>query len=163
MRADVSPRMVDCVVAAYLLNPLKSDWNCESVASGFLNESIPAREEVLGKSVNMLTDPVAISDFALTEADVALRSAPLLLKSLEDAGMLPLFRDVEMPLTYVLASMESNGICASKDKLKEYSDKFADCLYDAMEKYAEGTGIKIRTDKRDGDRDIEANFAVLRR
>ncbi len=123
MRADVSPRMVDCVVAAYLLNPLKSDWNCESVASGFLNESIPAREEVLGKSVNMLTDPVAISDFALTEADVALRSAPLLLKSLEDAGMLPLFRDVEMPLTYVLASMESNGICASKDKLKEYSDK----------------------------------------
>ena len=115
--------MVDCVVAAYLLNPLKSDWNCESVASGFLNESIPAREEVLGKSVNMLTDPVAISDFALTEADVALRSAPLLLKSLEDAGMLPLFRDVEMPLTYVLASMESNGICASKDKLKEYSDK----------------------------------------
>ena len=110
--------MVDCVVAAYLLNPLKSDWNCESVASGFLNESIPAREEVLGKSVNMLTDPVAISDFALTEADVALRSASLLLKSLEDAGMLPLFRDVEMPLTYVLASMESNGICASKDKPK---------------------------------------------
>ena len=37
--------------------------------------------------------------------------------------MLPLFRDVEMPLTYALASMESNGICASKDKLKEYSDK----------------------------------------
>ena len=42
------------------------------------------------------------------------------------------------------------------------SDKFAECLYDAMERYSDGTGIKIRTDKRDGDRDIEANFAVLK-
>ena len=42
------------------------------------------------------------------------------------------------------------------------SDKFAECLYDAMEKYSDYTGIKIRTDKRDGDRDIEANFAVLK-
>ena len=42
------------------------------------------------------------------------------------------------------------------------SDKFAECLYDAMEYYSKTTGIKIRTDKRDGDRDIEANFAVLK-
>ena len=42
------------------------------------------------------------------------------------------------------------------------SDKFAECLYDAIECYSKGTGIKIRTDKRDGDRDIEANFAVLK-
>ena len=42
------------------------------------------------------------------------------------------------------------------------SDKFAECLYDAMERYSKGYDIKIRTDKRDGDRDIEANFAVLK-
>lgn len=42
------------------------------------------------------------------------------------------------------------------------SDKFADCLYDAMESYSKEAGIKIRTDKRDGDRDCEANFAVLK-
>lgn len=42
------------------------------------------------------------------------------------------------------------------------SDKLADCLYDAMEYWSKDTGIKIRTDKRDGDRDCEANFAVLK-
>ena len=42
------------------------------------------------------------------------------------------------------------------------SDKFAECLYDEMEKYSDYTGINIRTDKRDGDRDCEANFAVLK-
>lgn len=42
------------------------------------------------------------------------------------------------------------------------SDKLAECLYDAMECYSKGHDIKIRTDKRDGDRDCEANFAVLK-
>ena len=42
------------------------------------------------------------------------------------------------------------------------SDKFAECLYDAMEYWSKGLDIKIRTDKRDGDRDCEANFAVLK-
>lgn len=42
------------------------------------------------------------------------------------------------------------------------SDKLAECLYDEIEKHSDYTGIKIRTDKRDGDRDCEANFAVLK-
>ena len=42
------------------------------------------------------------------------------------------------------------------------SDKLAECLYDSMECYSKGYDIKIRTDKRDGDRDCEANFAVLK-
>ena len=42
------------------------------------------------------------------------------------------------------------------------SDKLAECLYDAIERYSKEADIKIRTDKRDGDRDCEANFAVLK-
>ena len=123
LRTDVSSSLTDCTVAAYLLNPLKSDWNSESIASGFLGESIPSREDVLGKTLNMLTDVSDISRFAAAEARTALRSAPVLIGSLEESGMLPLFRETEMPLTYVLAAMENNGICASREKLKEYSDK----------------------------------------
>lgn len=126
IRRDLSAKMVDCVVAAYLLNPLKSDWDCESVASGFLGESIPSREELLGKTLTMLTDQSAIERFAASESDVALRSAPVLLAALKDSGMLTLFREVEMPLTCVLASMENNGIFASRENLKEYSDKLGE-------------------------------------
>lgn len=41
------------------------------------------------------------------------------------------------------------------------SDIFADCLYDAAESIFPKLGLKIRTDKRDGDRDWESDFTVI--
>lgn len=38
---------------------------------------------------------------------------------------------------------------------------YADKLYDAAEEILKPAGVRIRTDKSDGDRDIEANFTVI--
>jgi N-acetylmuramoyl-L-alanine amidase len=73
--------------------------------------------------------------------------------------------------------MSAGGWCCFTSKGETKSDAFAECLYDAAEKHLydyirnfpakKAKGLydskqrPIRTDKVDGDRDFEANFAVL--
>lgn len=57
--------------------------------------------------------------------------------------------------------MTARGWEAWTSKGQTMGDKLADCLYDAAQKYLPA-GTKIRTDLTDGDRDKEANLAVVR-
>lgn len=69
--------------------------------------------------------------------------------------------------------MPGRGWCAWTTKGQTPGDKLAECLYDAAESnlagYAktfskadwEHNKVHIRTDKRDGDRDLESNYYVL--
>lgn len=56
--------------------------------------------------------------------------------------------------------MSARGWEAWTSKGQTQGDKLADCLYDAAKKYLP-QGTKIRTDMSDGDKDKEAQFAVL--
>ncbi|MBD5196687.1 MAG: N-acetylmuramoyl-L-alanine amidase [Bacteroidales bacterium] len=61
--------------------------------------------------------------------------------------------------------MTARGWEAWTSKGQTQGDKLADCLYDAAEKVLRPklTGVKIRTDMADGDRDKESNFIILYR
>ena len=56
--------------------------------------------------------------------------------------------------------MTARGWEAWTSKGQTMADKLAECLYDAAQRHLPA-GTKIRTDMADGDRDKEANFAVL--
>ena len=56
--------------------------------------------------------------------------------------------------------MSARGWEAWTSKGQTQGDKLAECLYDAAQRHLPA-GTKIRTDMADGDRDKEANFAVL--
>lgn len=58
--------------------------------------------------------------------------------------------------------MKANGWQCHTTRGKTKSDDLAEYLYDAAEEILEPQGIKIRTDKTDGDRDIENDFYVIK-
>ncbi len=118
-------RLFDCVVAAYLLDPLKSDWSSDTVSAAYLSKTIPTRAELFGKkdlAAQAEEDDFAgkISTLAAASADTALRAQKPLEEALADRKMGKLFREVEMPLTQVLAEMENTGIVTSREELLRY-------------------------------------------
>ena len=99
----------DVILAAYLLNPLKSDYEYEDVA----------REQL-----NLLIDEkVGSAEKACYEAYTAYAAAPVLDTKLKEAGMDRLFYDIEMPLVFTLFDMEQTGVRIEAEALKIYGDE----------------------------------------
>ncbi len=115
----------DILLAAYLLNPLKNDYDTETIAGEHLGLMIPDVKQVCGKDDyirTMETKPQEFQDFACFQAYVCLMSAQVLRTKLEKEGMLSLLYDIEMPLTRVLYEMEKSGIMVRPDELKAYGE-----------------------------------------
>lgn len=115
----------DILLAAYLLNPLKSDYDAETIANEHLGLMIPDKKQVCGKASyagTMEEKPQEFQKFACFQAYVALKAAGVLKKKLEEQGMLSLLYDIEMPLTRVLYEMEQSGIMVMPDELKAYGE-----------------------------------------
>lgn len=96
----------DVTLAAYLLNPLKSDYDYEDVA-----------REQLGILIDEKLDGCAKACY---EAYTAFAAAPLLKNKLEEAGMERLFSQIEMPLVFTLYDMEQAGVRVEGEALKVY-------------------------------------------
>lgn len=124
--AAVWEHTFDTQVAAYLLNPLKSDYTPEDIASEFCAMTVPSYAERFGKkkiAEAFAEERDALLTYAGALSGIALRAYPVLRKRLEETGMYaPLFCAIEMPLTWVLHAMEQEGIIAKRGALKEYGD-----------------------------------------
>lgn len=66
-----------------------------------------------------------IAEYAGEVANTSMLSASVIETKLEASKMAGLMREVEMPLSYVLYSMEKEGIICRRDALKEYGDKLS--------------------------------------
>ncbi len=136
----------DRTIAAYLLNPLKSGYPYDEVAKDYLGMVFPSREELLGKRtlVEVLEkDPDAALKLVCSEAYVSWKSQPILLRQLEETGMLSLFSEVEMPLVFVLSDMEREGICMDAGALREYAQELSVSIDELEKKIYEQAGEKF--------------------
>lgn len=115
----------DVLIGAYLLNPLKSDYDLEAIASEHLGMMIPGAAQVLGKltpSQAFVQRPKEVADYYCYGAYVAGRARAVLVGKLKDAGMDRLMREIEMPLSLVLYDMEREGVAVRREELKAYGD-----------------------------------------
>lgn len=115
----------DILLAAYLLNPLKNDYDIAAIAGEHLALLIPDRQQACGKASYRKTaedKPREFQEYACFQAYVCLMAASVLREKLVEQGMLALLYDIEMPLTKVLYDMEQYGIMVRPDELKAYSD-----------------------------------------
>ena len=113
----------DILLAAYLLNPLKNDYEAEDIANEYLGLTIPDRNQVCGKATyadSYEKNPREIVEFACFNAYVCLAAAPILRDKLKEQGMYRLMYEIEMPLTRVLYDMEQYGVLVKPDELKAY-------------------------------------------
>ena len=99
----------DAIIAAYLLNPLKNDYEFSDVAREQLDILIDDKMETMQK--------------AFYEAYTAFASQRILLEKLKEAQMDELFFNIEMPLVFTLYQMEKNGVKVEAPALRVYGEQ----------------------------------------
>ena len=152
----ITRNLFDCKIAAYLLNPLKNDYEMADIASEYLGITLQTWSELFGKA-----------DFATTwrsrkeecvrylakEVYALQRVQPILEGALEESGMYKLFRELEMPVSYVLFDMEREGILVKPEELKAYGEALSgriDELEHAIHEAA-GEAFNINSPKQLGE------------
>ena len=117
--------MFDAQIAAYLLNPLKSEYTYDDIAREYLGEMLPAKEDLLGKlsyAKAALEKEEELAKSICYMAYTALKARQPLLDALEAVDMKKLYTDMEMPLLFALSDMEKEGIRVNAEELKEYGE-----------------------------------------
>ena len=116
----------DATVAAYLLNPLKSDYTYEDVAREQLDLIIEEKSEAYIK--------------VCYEAYTAYKASDILLARLEEMQMDRLFQEIEMPLVFTLYDMEQNGVRADGEALRIYSSQLGARIEELEKEICEEAG-----------------------
>ena len=104
----------DTLVAAYLIEPARASYELDELGAeyGFELEAEPATDEETAALVR--------------HADLSRRLAPLMRERLEERGLVGLYEQVELPLTEVLAAMESAGVRIDTYRMGEITARLAD-------------------------------------
>ncbi len=126
--------MFDTMLAHYLLQP-ELRHNMDYMAEVYLGYKTIHIDELIGpkgKGQRSMRDlrPEEVYEYAAEDADVTLRLKNLLEPRLREAGVWPLFAEVEMPLVRVLAEMEMNGVRIDTASLKETSQMLTQRMND---------------------------------
>ena len=103
----------DVLLGAYLLNPLKNDYSYDDIAVEYLNLIIPSYNELCEKR----DEATAFKDctdnyvrYCCMSAYSAGKAMPVIKEKLVAQGMYDLYRDIELPVAYVLHNMENAGM-----------------------------------------------------
>ena len=123
VRVAEAKHCTDTTIAAYLLNPLKNEYTYDDLAKDILGQMVPSQVDLLGKlKIKKAADekPEALELLACYQAYTCIYAKDQLLEQLEEHGMKKLYEEIEMPLVFVLADMEKEGIRAEKAELEAY-------------------------------------------
>ena len=122
---EVAEPIFDTMVAAYLANPGRRQYNLDALALDYFGHKMIPLEDLLGpKKRDRRMDEVPIDDvaeYAVEDSCLTWRLKERLAQELQEKGLSALARDVEMPLVPVLASMEEAGVAVDTKVLAEIS------------------------------------------
>ena len=120
----VYPISFDTMLAAYLLDS-NDEHNMDHLADRYLNYKTITFKELIAGDKN-ITDPsqvdiAKLKDYAAEDADVTLQLSRILKPQINDNEMKDLLYKMEIPLSIVLAKMESSGVKLDTQMLDDYS------------------------------------------
>jgi DNA polymerase-1 len=112
-RAGTEPAE-DTMLMAYLIEPARATYALDDLAADY--------------GVELKPEPAAEEETAalVRAAAATLRLVEPLRGRLDERGLLPLYRDVELPLTGVLAAMEEAGVKIDTYRMGEITARLAD-------------------------------------
>ena len=122
----------DIGVAAYLLNPLKSDYPMDEIAKDELGIFIPSWEETFGKlKLDKIMDPEddsqvdKVLELSAANALVAARAVEKLNERLIENDAMKLYQNIELPLVFTLSDMEKVGMIMDREALISYGEELS--------------------------------------
>jgi DNA polymerase-1 len=145
--ATVHPIAMDTMVAAYLLDPGKQSYRLEELSREYLGHQMITYAEVAGRGKTQIGfDQVEVETatrYSAEDADVTFRLARQLGPQIQEAGLEPLLREVELPLVRVLALMERHGVKVDTAILGILSRRFAEIARGAERRIFEIAGVEF--------------------
>ncbi len=112
----------DTMIASYVLDSSRSSHSMDNLALAFLERTNLSIKDLIGTGKNQKRfDEVPLelaSPYAAEDADVTLQLNEKLSPMIhQESSLEKLYREVEMPLVDVLATLEYNGVLVSKSEL----------------------------------------------
>jgi DNA polymerase-1 len=118
----------DTMLASYVLDPGRRSHGLDLLALEFLDHTMTSYDELCGRGKAQLSyDQVPIDcarDYACEDADMTLRLRAIFEPQLRELELMPLFRDIEIPLVAALAEMEWAGIAIDVDLFRSLKERF---------------------------------------
>ena len=120
--------LFDAGLGNYVLDPLSADHDIENIANAYLGFSPLSVKERFGKlsiKDSFFTAPDILKSYTCDGAYISLMSKNAICEELEKSGQMKVYKQIELPLSYVLYDMESLGILVKADELDDYSAKLS--------------------------------------
>ncbi len=141
----------DAMLIAFLTAPHVGDYAQRRWALEQLHVSLPEDKAKPGTLEGL--DPEAAAERLFCELDALRRLHEILRPRIDELGLDPLYRDIELPLIPVLADMERAGIKVNPGALKDLSASMEKQLADLTGRifHAAGTEFNINSPKQLGE------------
>lgn len=121
----------DVYLASYLLNASESNPTLDSIASQYAQVRVLSDEEVYGKGAKRLVPEMdVLSEHVAHKAAAIWQSVPVIREQLAENEMVELLRDLEAPLSMVLARMEKQGVKVNSERLVQMGEELDKKLAD---------------------------------
>ncbi len=124
---NVKGKLFDTMIAHYLLEP-DLRHNMDYLAETYLNYKPVSLVSLIGKkgknqrNIRSVQKDV-LTNYACEDADITLQLRKVFEKEIKKSSADKLFTDIEIPLMYVLADMEAEGVNINIETLKKFSDE----------------------------------------
>ncbi len=145
----------DLLLAAYLLNSHIGKEEFKRIAATFNYEDVLYEEQVYGKGAKkgLPEDESVYQKHIVSKAKATFMLKDQLLKDLKDQEQLPLFTDIELPLSDVLAEMEYRGLNVDQEELKHQGEALQNRIDDIEQEIQSlaGETFKVSSPKQLGE------------
>ncbi|WP_043934135.1 DNA polymerase I [Bacillus sp. EB01] len=134
----------DVFIAAYITDPTASFDDLSAIEKKYRLKNVQADDTFYGRGAKRKVPEQAELAGHLVRKGIAIRELkPLLEKDLRENGQYELFTELEMPLTLVLADMESTGVKVDLGQLKAMGKELLEKLAVIEEQIHEMAGEKF--------------------
>ncbi len=135
----------DPYLADYILRPDARSHSLKKIVPVWLGKSMRTFDEVSGGTGSLLGVPVeTVAQYCCSDSASTLALANRMsLEFADDAALEKVYREVELPLSSVLAGMEIRGVGLDREALRREGDLISQRVFSLMEQASEQTGRSI--------------------
>ncbi|MEM7353115.1 MAG: DNA polymerase I [Acidobacteriota bacterium] len=150
LRQGIDPRGIigSTLLESFLVDPVKIiPHQLGQIAREYLQQALPPSKRVVGSGQKMTLFsrvPVAkLAPFACQRADAINQAWPILRARLEELDLVSYLEDVELPLAWLLAAMELDGVAVDPEDLSKLGDELGEQLREIEETIYELAGSRF--------------------
>ncbi|ADI11101.1 DNA polymerase I [Streptomyces bingchenggensis BCW-1] len=136
----VAGAAMDTALAAYLVKPGRRSFALDALSVEYLGRELSPAAAAESGQLAFGADEQAEQDALMIQARTILDLGEAFGRRLAEVGAVELLRDVELPISALLARMEKAGIAADRDWLDRMDQRFAGAVQQAVKEAHDAVG-----------------------